>query len=325
MGITKSGKALGQGLAYYPKLSRFFKSVKISIFYNQLLYWSTRTDDPLGVYKSAEEWEEETGLSYREQATARAALVKWGFMVETHKRLQHRIYFCLIEDAIDAAWEVWEATGKSPNDENAIGEKRTAQPGKNTRRKRNPPNDESAIGGQHKAQVGNKTMTTAMTTASSPEAPAEQPGTEVVVVPVKPQAPEMTPEETAHQTACRETWGAYRDAYSQRYGAAPVRNAKMSSQIKQFVIRIGQQDAPGVARFFVERVNDRFVLQSFHAVGLLLTNAEGYRTQWATNRTITATQAQQADKTAANFNAVDEAMAIMEQRDRQREAQHAGR
>lgn len=174
----------------------------------------------------------------------------------------------------------------------------------------------------------NQTKTTAKTTAKTTiTAPsAAQPGTGLVVS-SKPKTPaqEMTPEETAHQAACRETWGAYRDAYTQRYGAAPVRNAKMSSQIKQLVIRIGQQDAPGVARFFVERVNDRFVLQSFHAVGLLLTNAEGYRTQWATNRTITATQAQQADKTAANFNAVDEAMAIMEQRDRQREAQHAGR
>ncbi len=178
----------------------------------------------------------------------------------------------------------------------------------------------------------NRTKNTQETTTETtiPAPSASQPGTALVVAQKqktsKPPKPPMTEEESAHQAACRKTWVAYCDAYLQRYRIAPVRNAKMSTQVKQLVIRIGQEDAPAVARFYVERVNERFVVQGFHPLGLLLKNAEGYYTQWATNRTITSTQAQQADKTAANYNAVDEAMALMEQRDRQRgDGQHVYR
>lgn len=135
----------------------------------------------------------------------------------------------------------------------------------------------------------------------------------------------MSPEETAHQAACRATWGAYCDAYLVRYGTGPVRNQQSNSQVKQLVLRLGQEEAPFVARFFVEKVNERYVVQHCHPMGLLLKQAEAYRTQWVTNRAVTSTQAQQADKTASNYNAVDEAMEILEQRDAQRGGAHAYR
>ena len=88
-----------------------------------------------------------------------------------------------------------------------------------------------------------------------------------------------------------------------RYGAAPLRNVQASSKLKQFVLRIGHQDSPDVARFFVERISDPFVLRSYHGVGLLLQNAEAYHTQWVTNKThvepTTAYQARQDSR--ANF------------------------
>lgn len=135
----------------------------------------------------------------------------------------------------------------------------------------------------------------------------------------------MTAEESAHQAACRATWGAYCDAYLTRYGVGPVRNQQVNAQVKQLVLRLGQEEASAVARFFVERVNERYVVQNCHQLGLLLKQAEAYRTQWATDRAVTATQAQQADQTASNFDAVDEAMAILEQRDAQRGGAHAYR
>ena len=113
----------------------------------------------------------------------------------------------------------------------------------------------------------------------------------------------VTAEESALQEACRTTWSAYSSAYEVRYGAAPLRNVQASSKLKQFVLRIGHQDSPDVARFFVERISDPFVLRSYHGVGLLLQNAEAYHTQWVTNKThvepTTAYQARQDSR--ANF------------------------
>lgn len=121
----------------------------------------------------------------------------------------------------------------------------------------------------------------------------------------------VEPKETELQAACRATWSAYSTAYAERYGAQPIRNAAVSSKIKQFVQRIGYSESPDVARFYVERVSERFVIQRMHDVGLLLSSAEGYRTQWATNTAMTGTKAKQIDQTQSNADAADEAVAIL--------------
>jgi hypothetical protein len=128
-------------------------------------------------------------------------------------------------------------------------------------------------------------------------------------------------EDTALQAACRATWSAYSDAYCARYGVEPTRNASVSSKVKQFVIRIGQDESPGVARFFVERVSEAFVVRGYHAIGTLLQNAEAYRTQWATGQAMTNTRAQQADKTQSNFDAAQGAKALLRARREQRDAE----
>jgi len=128
-------------------------------------------------------------------------------------------------------------------------------------------------------------------------------------------------DETALQAACRATWAAYSDAYCARYGVEPTRNASVSSKVKQFVIRIGHDESPGVARFYVDRVSEAFVLRGCHALGTLLHNAEAYRTQWATGQTMTNTRAQQADKTQSNFDAAQGAKVLLRARREQRNAQ----
>ena len=127
-------------------------------------------------------------------------------------------------------------------------------------------------------------------------------------------------QDTALQTSCKATWAAYSSEYASKYGAAPVRNAKVNANVKAFVQRIGHDEAPGVAAFFVKRVSEAFVVRKMHEFGLLLTSAESYRTQWATNQSMTATRADQIDKTQTNFNAAGEAMAILRAK---REMTHA--
>lgn len=116
------------------------------------------------------------------------------------------------------------------------------------------------------------------------------------------------------------TWNAYSEAYAARYGVEPVRNAIVNSQMLHFVERVGAVEAPEVARFFVHHGSGFYVRRS-HAVGLLLQDAESLRTQWATQRPVTATEAAMADRTATNANAFGPLIA--EARERERiEAEH---
>ncbi|MDH4417680.1 MAG: helix-turn-helix domain-containing protein [Acidovorax sp.] len=151
-------------------------------------------------------------------------------------------------------------------------------------------------------------------TVTEPLQPASPPA-------VKVKAEQVDEKETALQAACRATWAAYSDAYERRYGAKPVRNASVNAKVKQFVLRIGHDESPAVAEFYVDRVSDSFVVRKVHDVGLLLSGAEGYRTQWTAGSAMTATRAAQADKSQANYDAAAEAMALIRAK---RGAAHAG-
>ena len=121
-------------------------------------------------------------------------------------------------------------------------------------------------------------------------------------------------EETALQAACRETWAAYSFAFEQRYGVKPVRNAPVNANVKALVKRLGHEEAPLVAAWYVTNVNEAFVVKNSHGMGVLVNQAEGYRTQWARGQAVTATAAQAADKSSANFDAIEEAKRLTRQR-----------
>jgi hypothetical protein len=90
-------------------------------------------------------------------------------------------------------------------------------------------------------------------------------------------------------------WNAYAAAYEKRYGVPPVRNARVNGQLSQFVKRLGAEEAPQVAAWFVWH-NNRYYVQKTHSVNCLLADAENLRTEWATGRRVTATAAQEADR-----------------------------
>ena len=116
------------------------------------------------------------------------------------------------------------------------------------------------------------------------------------------QAPES---ETELQAACRETWKAYGLAYFDRYGTDPVINAKVRSQVRQFVQRIPRAEAPEVASFYVRHV-DAFYVRKGHDFGQALADAEKLRMEWATNQQITGTKARQNERSGAMWQAVAE-------------------
>lgn len=135
--------------------------------------------------------------------------------------------------------------------------------------------------------------------------------------------PKTDKADTALQAACRSTWSAYCGAYSMRYGAEPVRNAKVNSQIKQLVQALGHEEAPQVAAYFLT-INDQFFVKRCHPLDILLTQCGAIRTQWVTGRQITSTKAQQIDRSATNAGNVDEAVELAIRMRNRRETGNAG-
>lgn len=68
-------------VAYTPVIAKATGSVKLTVLWNQIYYWSDKTTDPEGwVYKSQEELFDETGLTRKSVDTARALGKKLGIM-----------------------------------------------------------------------------------------------------------------------------------------------------------------------------------------------------------------------------------------------------
>ena len=82
-------------------------------------------------------------------------------------------------------------------------------------------------------------------------------------------------------------WSSYAEAYRERYGVDPLRNATVNSQVKALAQRLGK-DAPEVVRFYVKHP-DSFFAKNTHSIGLCLSRAESLHTQWAKGQAITQT------------------------------------
>ena len=90
-------------------------------------------------------------------------------------------------------------------------------------------------------------------------------------------------------------WAAYSAAYFNRYGAEPVRNAKINGQLAQIIDRLGADEAPHVAACYVGSSNAFYVARR-HSVDCLLRDCESLRTEWATGTRMSATEARQMDQ-----------------------------
>ena len=112
--------------------------------------------------------------------------------------------------------------------------------------------------------------------------------------------------ERDRQQACRAIWSAYAAAYQHRYGTHPVRNSKVNGQVRDLLKRLGAEEAPAVAAYFVG-INDAYLIRNCHDLGSLLARAESYRTQWATDRQMNGATARQLERTQANLNAAKDA------------------
>lgn len=137
----------------------------------------------------------------------------------------------------------------------------------------------------------NSVPTGSAKSADPPSAPAEKRGRNGTSL-------EKTERETL---LTAPTWSAFAFAYRARYSVDPVRNATVNAQISQLVKRLGEREAPAVASFYVKH-NGAYYVRSKHSVGALLKDCEGLRTEWASGRTVTDTEARQLDRKQNNLS-----------------------
>ncbi|MFV8759492.1 hypothetical protein ACNSO7_13705 [Yersinia enterocolitica] len=306
----------GRPVAYYPGLVKYMGSPHAVIFFGQIFYWQDKAHSELGVQKTQEEIQEETGLTVEQQKTARKQLVSRGILIETNKRLEHKMYYRVDCDRLNEI--VDNKLSDSRNGVSLIRETVKPLPAKSENP--SPRARETLVRGEVNPRFDLTEITTKNTTEITTEnkiccGPTQSPATGKITSKSKP-------EETSLKEACRKTWEAYKNGYWERYGVDPVRNAKVSSQIKQFVERVGMEAAPHVARFYL-LVNNTFYVQKLHPVGCLLADAESLHTQWATGRTMTAARAKQIDSTQTNLNAADETIRMLRARRAANGGQHA--
>lgn len=76
-------EVLSSPIAYYVTFARVSGGVTAGVFLSQLFYWTGRGKNPQGwIWKTADEFEAETGLTRAEQETARRNLKARGFIEE---------------------------------------------------------------------------------------------------------------------------------------------------------------------------------------------------------------------------------------------------
>jgi hypothetical protein len=126
--------------------------------------------------------------------------------------------------------------------------------------------------------------------------------------PTQPAATEQLPLIEPQAGASVPTWNSYREAYQNRYGVPPVRNGSVNSILANFVKRLGAEEAPLVAEFYLSHP-EPFYVKNMHPVGLMLKDAEKLRTEWATKRKMTGSIARNSE---AGEVAKDQIRRIME-------------
>lgn len=101
MKVSEVLQTIGRPIAYYPGLAKPLGGVKAVVLFCQIFYWQDKATSALGVYKNIDELIDETGLTYDEVRAARRSLKACGVLVETEKRLEHKTYYRIDEEALE--------------------------------------------------------------------------------------------------------------------------------------------------------------------------------------------------------------------------------
>lgn len=291
----------GSAVAVYPAFRRVLGlSASAAQFLSQAVYWTEKTGDGW-FYKTESEWEEEIGLSSKEVRTARRHLAQIDLLDEVRKGVPAKMHFRVDTDLL-----LGYLSGETPI---------PVVPKQHNQSCPNGTTGSTQTAQQVLPKGADKCDRNGTTITEITQETTHQTTAVVQLAPVKPKRAAKSKDDAdqAKQEACRAIWSAYATAYQQRHQVAPVRNAKVNKQVVDLWKRLGHEAAP-VAAYFVG-INDGYLIRSCHDFGSLLAKCESYRTQWATNRQMNATTAQQIERKQANLNAGQEAAARILSRD----------
>lgn len=99
---------LGNSVAYYPKLVEVTGGVLPNLFLCQMYYWLGKQKNPYGwIYKTQAEIEKETGLTRKQQETARKFLKARGLLQEKYTGCPRRLEFWLDKDTLNQRWSAF--------------------------------------------------------------------------------------------------------------------------------------------------------------------------------------------------------------------------
>lgn len=101
-------------VAYHPILAKACGGVSAALFLSQLLYWTGKGKLASGwIWKSADDMQEETGLTRNEQKTARHKLKAQGIIEEKLAGVPATLHYRVDFDALEAAIKIYEIESAS--------------------------------------------------------------------------------------------------------------------------------------------------------------------------------------------------------------------
>jgi hypothetical protein len=258
-----------------------------ALMLSQAVYWSRRTSGGDGwFYKSQVEWEEETGLTRYEQEGARKMLIKMGILQEEKRGVPCRLHYRVDMASLRANLLGESQQSSLGNFPKQVCEFSPSKDGENRQ----------AI----KTEITTET-TTEITTEHITGTLFERASGDETTGPKNPEAKTY------------ETWKAYSEAYLGRYGNLPLWNKAVGGKLAQVVARVGKENAPLVAAFYLT-INDAFYVRKLHPVGNLLADCESIYSQMVNGNRMTAARARQIDGTQSNFDAAQQAKAMLRKR-----------
>ena len=91
---------LDRPIAYQPIFVKLGAGVTGAVMLSQAVYWSKRTNNDGWFYKTQEDWELETGLTRREQETARKKLKALGILEEKKQGVPCKVFYKINAQAL---------------------------------------------------------------------------------------------------------------------------------------------------------------------------------------------------------------------------------
>lgn len=108
MKFTEILQGIGSPIAFYPDLVPLVGSHEAAILLCQLGYWVGKQHNTDGwIYKTQEDWFLETGLTEKQQRTARVPLVERGYIEERMRGIPSRLEYRVKPEVLNEVWDIW--------------------------------------------------------------------------------------------------------------------------------------------------------------------------------------------------------------------------